>query len=309
MNHEQKINLVSALEDYIKEHDLSQNDIAKRSGVNASYLINIRKLDFTIKIGNKAVEIANKYFVRIANLIKFETEKAYWQIRATAQLKQILVTLNDAKSNAETAVITGETGCGKTFGSEIFKDKFPSDVFIVKVGSSDNLGDLLDKIIESLGIDVFKRSKSSKLRQIASHMKQLSENGHEPTLIFDESEYMKQPALCALKELYDVLNNWCALVLIGTEQLTDNIEKLKKRNKHGIPQLYRRIKFRIRNLPAIDRKYDDFLQGIDAGLKKWLQRNCENYGELHDVLVPAMREAERTDSELTEDFVKLVLGI
>ncbi len=309
MQKEQKIQLVAALEDYLKAHNISQNEVAKRAGVNAAYLVNMRKHDFNIKIGEKAVQIADKYFNRLAELIGFETEKQYWETRATAQLKAIIATLNDAKQNAETAVITGETGCGKTFSCGLFKSKFPTDVFIVKVGSSDNLGDLLDKIIDSLKLDVYKRSKSAKLRQIAACMKQISENGHEPTLIFDEAEYMKQPALCALKELYDVLNNWCALVLIGTEQLTENIDKLKKRNKPGIPQLYRRIKFRIRQLPAIDKSFNDFLNGIEPQLKRWLQKNCENYGELHDVLVPAMREAERTGSELNEDFVRMVLGV
>ncbi|MGV3705421.1 MAG: AAA family ATPase [Arcticibacter sp.] len=309
MQNEQKIRLIEALEAYIQQHGVTQNEVAKRSGVNAAYIINMRKGDFTAKVGEKVIQIADKYFNRIATLIGFETEKQYWEARATSQLKSILATLTDAKQNAETAVITGQTGCGKTFSCDLFKKRFPSDVYTVKVGSSDNLGDLLDKVLESLQIDVVKRSKSAKLRQISAHMKSLSENGQEPTLIFDEAEYMKQPALCALKELYDVLNETCALVLIGTEQLTDNIEKLKKRNKPGIPQLYRRIKFRIRNLPAIDRKYDEFLTGIEPNLKRWLRANCDNYGELHDVLVPSMREADRTNSELNEDFVKMVLGV
>jgi type II secretory pathway predicted ATPase ExeA len=309
MKTEQKASIITALEAYIKEHGSTQDSISKNAGVNASYLINMRKGDFTIKSGDKVVQIADKYFKRIATLIGFETEKQYWPTRHTLQLKEIISLLNDAKTNAEIAVITGETGCGKSYSAEIFRSKFPGDVFIVKVGSSDNLGDLLDKIIDAFGLEIYKRSKSAKLRQIAAYMKQLSEKGNEPTLMLDESEYMKQPALCALKELYDVLNNWCALVLIGTRQLTDNIEKLKKRNKPGIPQLYRRIKFRIRELPAIDRSFHDFLDGLQPDLKRWLQRNCDNYGELHDVLVPAMREAERTNQELSEDFVKLVLGV
>lgn len=309
MQTEQKKSIVTALENYMEQHNIPQNDVAKHSGVNASYIINMRKGDYTMKVGEKQISIADKYFLRIAEFIGFETERSLWDIRKTAQLKEILATLNDAKTTGETAVITGETGCGKTFTAELFKKRFPGEVFIVKVGSSDNLGDLLDKVLEVLKVDAVKRSKSAKLRQIAAYMKQLSENGSEPVLIFDESEYMKQPALCALKELYDVLNKWCALILIGTEQLTDNIEKLKKRNKPGIPQLYRRIKFRIRNLPAIDRKFNDFLNDVEPNLKRWLRSNCDNYGELHDVLVPAMREAERTNSELTEEFVKMVLGV
>jgi DNA transposition AAA+ family ATPase len=309
MTVENKTLIVAAVETYLEQHPLSQSELCSKSGVNARYMINIRKGDFTIKEGTKTIDIADKWFNRLADFIGFETEKSYWKTVPTDQMKSILATLKDAKQNAETAVITGDTGCGKTFVANLFAQKNPADTYLIKVGSSDNLNDLLVKLLGKLKIQQYKSSKSSKIRTISNFIKALSENGHEPTIIFDEAEYMKQPALCALKELYDVLNGWCALVLIGTDQLTQNIEKLKRKNKAGIPQLYRRIKFRIRALPTIDRSFKDFLNGIETGLKRWLQANCENYGELHDVLVPAMREAERTNQPLTEEFVKMVLGL
>ncbi len=98
--------------------------------------------------------------------------------------------------------------------------------------------------------------------------------------------------------------------MIGTDQLTRNIEKLRKQNKDGIPQLWRRIKFGVRTLPKIDRRFTLFLKEIeDKNLVKFLCANCDNYGELHDVLVPCMKEAERLDCELSENLVKTVLGI
>ena len=42
---------------------------------------------------------------------------------------------------------------------------------------------------------------------------------------------------------------------------------------------------------------------------RFLRENCDNYGELHDVLVPAMREADITGEPLTVDFIKTVLDI
>jgi len=91
--------------------------------------------------------------------------------------------------------------------------------------------------------------------------------------------------------------------------LTDHIEKLRKRNRDGIPQLYRRIKFGINTLPRIDRSYKMFLDGINADLRRFLISNCDNYGELHDVLVRAQREAERTGQPLTENFVRTILNM
>lgn len=309
MNTETKTNVIKALEAYMDLHNLSQSDVAKKAGVNASYLIQMRKYIFSIKVGGKDVEIASKYFRRVADCVGFKTEKEYFPTRETDQLKEIIAELSDAKANGEVAVLIGETGCGKTFSFDLFKSRYPNEVFSVKVGSSDNLSDLIDKVMEALQIEAVKRTKSARLRQITTHLKGLAEKGFEPVLAFDEAEYMKQPALCSFKELFDYLNEWCSLVLIGVHQLVENIEKLRKRNKPGIPQLYRRIKFRIRILSPIDKRYEAFLKGIEPNLKKWIQRNCDNYGEVRDVLVPAMREAERTNSELNEEFVKMVLGI
>lgn len=309
MNQNTKQQIREALEAYIAEHSLTQSDVAERAGVNASYIINIRKGIFTIKSGDKHIQIADKYFSRLASFIGFSAEKSYWQTQPTEQMKGILAALEDAKKNGEIAVITGETGCGKTFCTQLFQKKNPTDVFTVTVGASDNLSDLIDKIIISTKIPTLVRSKSGRIRAIAKYMRGLSENGLEPMIAFDESEYMKQPALCAMKELYDNLNEWCALVLIGTEQLIASIEKLKKKNKLGIPQLYRRIRYRIRPLPPVDRSFKMFLSGVEPGLKRWLQKNCDNYGELHDILVPARRESERTGQPLTEDFVQMILGL
>lgn len=309
MTNELKDNIIQALESYIKINNLNQDDVASLSGVNARYIIEMRKGNYSIKTKDKEVFIANKYFNRVAELIGFQTEKQYWKTQATPQLKEILATLQDAKDNGEVAVLIGETGCGKTFSLELFKSKYRNEVFSIKVGSSDNLADIVDKMLTELRLPAERKTKSAKLRQIAKHMKSLSENGLDPVFAFDESEYMKQPALCSFKELFDYLNEWCSLVLVGTSQLTENIDKLRKKNKAGIPQLYRRIKFRIRNLSPIDRRFQDFLNEVDNETAKWLRDNCDNYGELHDVLVPVMRESDRTGKKLNLEFLKIVLGL
>lgn len=308
MNKQQKTEIVNAVREYMTDHGLAQNDISKTAGVSPRYLIEMFRGNYSIQAGNNVTEIADKYFIRLAQMVDYSIEKKYWETQPTEQLKSITATLMDAKSNGETAVITGETGCGKTYTCKLFQRKYPGEVFIVTVGASDNLSDLLDKVLEVMHVDTLVRSKSSRIRLVVKELLKMGENGKDPVLIFDEAEYMKQPALCALKELYDALTDYCALVLIGTDQLTNNIEKLKRRNKPGIPQLYRRIKYRIRPLARIDRNFKAFLNGLETPLKAWLKQNCDNYGELHDVLVPAMREADRTGDKLTVEFVKIVLG-
>lgn len=301
----QKEQITQALNTYIAQHGISANEIVKRTGVNESYISSIRNGETTV---GKS-EIKDKWYILLADFLGVKLQKEYWTMRETPQLYRMLATLEDAKENGTTNIVIGETGCGKTYISNLFIKANPIDTFKVVVGSLDTIGDLLDKVIDVLKIATPK-TKSKKIGEIAKKLKQLKLEGQKPHLIFDECEYMKQPALCSMKELYDALFGICGITLIGTSQLIDNLEKLRKKNRAGIPQFYRRVKFGIRELPTIDRTFSDFLRGIeDKKLLNFLKSNCDNYGELHDVLVPAMKEADRTGNPLTEDFVRTILGM
>ncbi len=311
MKNETKTAIIQALETYMSHHGMSASDVSRKSGVSTSYLSNMRQGNFTISAGNgNTVQLADKYFESIAKLIGFKLEKSYWEPAATAQLKRIIATLEDARQFGYTNVVIGATGSGKTYVSRIFAQRYPLDCFIVTVGSTDNIGDLLEKVCDQLHIAT-EKTKSRTLRAIAHKLQELRRDGHRPILIFDESEYMRQPALCNMKELYDNLNGVAAIVLLGTSQLVRHLDKLRKKDKDGIPQLYRRIRFGIRELPAIDRTFGPFLDGVveDRSVVSFLVEHCENYGELHDVLVPALREADRSGQPLTENLIRTMLNL
>ncbi|MES2651297.1 MAG: ATP-binding protein [Bacteroidota bacterium] len=309
MNTETKQQIIKALEVYMELHKVSQSDVAKFADVNAGYLIEMRKGNTGQKVGVKYVEFKDTYYIRIANYIGFELNEREIETKTTTQLVEILTSLNDSKEHCEPVWIIGETGAGKTYVSQLFEKKFPSEVFSIKIGSSDNLADILTKIAEALRMDYFKGTKSNKIGLIVRRLKKIKDSGLNPQLNFDESEYMKVFTLCAYKELFDALKDICPVNLIGTPELLQNVDRAIKLNRPGIAQLFRRVKFKIKHLSGIDTKFDQFLEGIDVELKKWLQQNCNNYGELTDVLTPCLREAKRTGNELTLPFVKMVLGL
>ncbi len=302
---EQKQQISETLSKCINDGVFSQSEIEKRTGVNASYLDAIKKGELKVK----KTEIKDKWYIILAEFLNIPLTKEYWQYRETKQALRIFATLEEAKENGLTNIIIGETGCGKTFISDAFVKASPVDTFKIVVGSLDTIGDLLDKIIDVLKISTPK-TKSKKIGEIAKKLKQLKLDGFEPHIVFDECEYMKQPALCSMKELYDALIGICGITLIGTSQLTDNLEKLRKKNRSGIPQFYRRVKFGIRELPNIDRTFAIFLEDIsDKNLRNFLKQNCDNYGELNHVLVLALKESERTGEQLTENLVRKILGM
>lgn len=312
MDNKLKQTIAIAVKKFLKDNNLKQSKFAEVTGVRQEYMTQILKENstFTIPAGNnKTVTIADKYFYRLSTFIGLDLNPTFWKNQATPQLTSIVANLEYAKEHGTTKIIFGETGSGKTHTINLFRRKNPIDTYIITVGSTDNLSDLIDKIIDQLKITTGK-TKSKKLRDIALRLRSLKEDGQKPQLIFDEAEYMKQPALASMKELYDHLNKYCSIILIGTEQLIDNINILRKKNKPGIPQFYRRIKFGIRQLPAVDKTFKLFLNDIESNeVKKFLRRICDNYGELHDVLVPVKREAERTGEPITEQFIRKVLNL
>lgn len=309
MKTELKVQIVEALEKFLKDHAMSANEIAKKANVNSSYISNMRAGNFSVQAGANTVEIADKYFEILAEYIGKSIEKSYWELVATDQFTRVIATLEDARKYGYTNVIIGETGCGKSFAARVFAKNNPRDCFIITCGQSDKIQDTIDKVEEKILYST-PYSRSKKIGNIIKHMRALKMNGQNPILIFDEAEYLKHMSLCAMKELYDSLIGICAIVMIGTDQLTRNLDKMRKKNRDGIPQLYRRIKFGIRVLPTIDRSFKQFLNGVnDPALVRFLKENCDNYGELHDVLVPAKREADRTGNPLTENFVRTIFNM
>lgn len=313
MKNEQKLQIVEAAKKYADEHGLSQNDLAKRADVSAKYLsdmFNGKTYTVANSATGKTVEIADKYYLKLAEYVGVSVKKEYWKTVVTPQMQRILLSLQVAKENGETNLIIGETGCGKSYVCDLFRRKYPADTYIVTVSQTDNIGDIIEKIISALKISVSAKTKSGKISEICRYLSDRRDDGQEPQLIFDESEYMKQPALCAMKSLYDNLHKVCSIVLVGTDQLLAHLEQMKRKNKDGIPQFCRRVKFGIRRLEPIDRRFPGFLDDIDdKEIVRFLMDLCDNYGELHDVLVPAKREAEITGEPLTVEFIKTVLNI
>lgn len=310
-----------ALEAFLTEQNMTQNVFSEKSGVNGLYLKGVRDKENPHIYISKGVEtpISDKWYYKIAEYIGYKVQKTYWETKATDQFLRVLATLEDARKFGYTNVIIGETGSGKSYVCDLFQKKYRQDVFIIKLGKSDNVGDVLDKTIDALNIPDNKhqkvrgsgqtRSKSLRIRKIIKYLQRLKLEGFNPTVIWDEAEYMNLATLCAIKEFYDELRQVAALILIGTDQLLDNLIAMSTSNKAGMPQFYSRIKFGIRELKSIDRKFPMFLDDVDdKAVRKFIETQCNNYREVHDILVPAMREADRLSVPLDVDLILNMLG-
>ena len=148
----------------------------------------------------------------------------------------------------------------------------------------------------------FDGSVSYRIDRISVELSRIADNGNLPILVFDEAEYLSVRGLLSIKTIYDYLKGICAIVMIGTDDILNKLEKTKR--KEGMPQFIRRFKAGIRHVRPIDRTFARFFEGRGYGkdLMKLLRMNADNYGELADYLEPAIREADRRGEPLAKEF-------
>lgn len=292
--------VIDALIEYAAANELNAEQLKNLTGVSKSYI--------EVMLSNSQVSgkttIGDIHFKKVAKAIGYHFEPVYWRHVDTDQYSSMIVELMDSKARGNEKVIIGESRCGKTYTTNLFKKKYPKHTYVVTVSSMHNLPDILDDICVQMDIDA-KGNKVSKLRKIAAQAKEAKLKGGNPILIIDEAENLTLPALKMTKALYDALDGYCPIVLIGTNQLAINFKTLDRSDSRGLPQLYYRFEAGNRLLKAIDKDkmFTPFLEVIeDDNLKVLLTSIAKNYGVLHKYLEPALREASEMGLPLTEKF-------
>ena len=303
MNNEEKKLIVQAAQTYMSDKGISQNEFARFTTVNASYLSSIMNgvFTFTNARTRKETDIDDKFFLMIAKAIGYKVSKDYWPLVETDQFVDIAKELTEAKETATTRIIVGETGCGKSYTVNKFMQAYPSGTYVITCNQNDTINDLIRKIQSALKVS-FEGTVSYKIDRVSMELSRIADNGYNPILIFDESEYLSVRGLLSIKTIYDYLKNICAIVMIGTSDILNKLEKSRK--KEGMPQFIRRFKAGIRNVRPIDRTFAKFFEGKEVGrdLKRLICMNADNYGELADFLEPAIREADCRGVPLTKEF-------
>lgn len=304
-----KLQIIAAATDYAKKNKLTNTDVATKAKINPSYISALFRNIFTINVNDQPVEIADKYFYQLAEFAGIPLKKNYWPTIHTVQFTELISALEGAKKSGRVSCLICPTGFGKTFCVDKFVHLNPTHTYKITVSDSHTLVDILREILDAMNLE-HSWSTPLKLKAIADRCKDLRRSGFKPQIILDESENLKHPVIKSLKALYDIMNGYGSITLIGTSQLIKNLERMKKRDRAGVPQFFRRIKASIRYVNPHANFAPFFTEhGIEKPLQKILNSLCENYGELHDYLEPALREADEREEPLTENLFRLMYNM
>lgn len=234
-----------------------------------------------------------------------------WKDLQTKQSKEILTELMEASEHQKALLLISNTGLGKTNTIKLFMKSKPRYTYCITVGDSFKLIDVVDAILDEMGInhDFLKQQfVKKKIRLIVGKLKEI-ESDVVPIIIIDEAENLKPSVLKMIKELYDAVHDYASLVLIGTEQILDSILNRKNKNRQSVPQLWRRFKAGTRYISPLNKTKDFkpffelYIPG-DAALQALITSLSENYGELHDYLDPLLIKANKQGKEATEDLFR-----
>lgn len=311
MENDLKKQIVDAAKDYVAVNSLSQEAISEKAGMNVSYINAMFKGMFFIKsTSGKSVEIKDSYFKKLAKAIGYSFEPVFWELVETPQYVQIYTELLDARSSGRVKMLIGETGCGKTYTIDRFMIENPVNSYRITVSNLHNLNDIINELCDLLNLTVT-GSRVSKLKKISQKFRTIRLEGGRPVLILDEAENLRIPALKMLKALYDAIRDFCPVVLIGTNQLSNKLDTLSEKDVEGIPQFVRRFKAGRRDILPINKKmFRPFLNWLpDDDLRVLIESLASNYGELNDYIEPALKEAARNGEELTEEAFRFQFGL
>lgn len=235
-----------------------------------------------------------------------------WQNFPTIQFKEIISELIDAKEEPKALMLIADTGYGKSNAIKAFNLKKPKNVFVFTLGDSYNLVSLLNEVCMALGIQAYSIStrnfKYLAIRKISQKLNEMAAAGPLPVMIFDEAENAKIPTFKSIKELYDAIIENCSIVLIGTYQLLDQLNK--KSSNQSVPQLRRRFKAGTRYITPFNKAKDmkpffEMYIPSQPDLQDLLIQICDNYGELHDYLHPFLVHCDKKNIEPTETNFRL----
>ena len=307
-----KDQIVAAAKQYIPSKGLSQAAFARLCDISPSYLSNILNGIYEYKAsGDKTITIADRYFAAIAGRIGMSVVAAYWRTVETPQFIEAIATLEDAKERGVAKMIIGETGCGKTYSISKFMEANPANTFKITVSNQHKIQDVTEEL--GLAMDVtlgVSTRKAFRMRAITNRLRELKAQGGQPLVIIDEAENLTHGMIGLCKGIYDAINEQAAFVLIGTNELTDKLDQMERYGYKypGVPQFRRRFKAGTVHLTPIDRQkhFDAFFEDVqDMELRILLRGLCGNYGELHDFLEPALREAAEDGVPLTDQYFRV----
>lgn len=231
--HETLDRMAVALEGYLKDTGISQNQCAIKIGIPSSYLTHALKRNWdAIPAGtNRKTSFSHQIARKIMNFLGMDT--TIWETDNYMITYNLLI---ECKQYQEHRIIDGSKGTGKTFAANQFKKAFPVDTFLLTCSEDMNPKSLMVELARQVNVDITGDRRKIRIA-VCAKLKQMT----SPHIIIDESENLKPAAYGSIKAIYDDVKDYCAITLIGANNYIDMLKKKADAGKGCFPQVFSRF--------------------------------------------------------------------
>ncbi len=197
----------------LKRYGISLSDVERLTGYSRSTISQV------ISGNYKGSEHTRREIIEAVQRLIEEKEGKKREFLTTAQ-RMMMGVLEDTYEFRDFALITGESGIGKTYTIRKFMERHP-DVFSIKIRVRMPYGEILRELLRALGIGRFVGTNDEKLRAI---MDILSARGIR-MLIVDEADLLVSKNREAFQNKLEIFReiwndgNGVAVVLVGLPKL------------------------------------------------------------------------------------------
>lgn len=224
--------------------NLQKNEIADLMELEADNLGSRNKLATKLDVSSATVSqiinrkwelIKDEMFIKIASTLNYDF--GGWQIAEIGNYKQLKQVFTSAKSKSMFIPVSNRAGSGKTAAVKEFVKQFRGqNVYSIQCREWAKR-EFLKELCSTLGIETPRGIVSiDMLGQLVINFFE-KRTGLKPLLIIDEADKLKAPALRFLIPLFNALEDHLGVVILGTENLKNEIKKGVRLNRKGYDEI------------------------------------------------------------------------
>lgn len=297
----EQLNEIVKIRELCERGELSQGQIARETGINRGLLSLVLSGKYTGDIERYNNQLSQWYRKR-------EARRSLCQTSCFKAVQQIC---GIAKDERKFAVITGDSGVGKTEAVHYFAQT-QTEVAIIVCDKTMNINAMMIAIGRAVGENVQGMTTGSiydRKEMIVNNLRR------EPkTIIIDEADLLNYRELEIIRAIYDV--GFCSLILIGLARL-ETIMSKGRTLKENYAQIYSRVGIK-RELKAptkddIKLILDQYGYQVGESFISQMKATIHEKGELR-MLVNILENAKKfqelnSDEARIQAALRLVMGI
>ena len=235
MTHQDKIQTVEVLENFIVQKG-SQNQVAAgMPGVSAATLSQMRNHKWEL--------IADEMWRKVAKYVGVTASG--WNYAETRNSKDLMLFFSDSQQFALVMAVTGKAGAGKSETAKKYEAE-NKNAFLLSCNEYWDKRWFLRELLAKMGRDHAGLTLPEMMHKAVLLLKSLD----SPIIILDEADKLADNVLLFFITLYNELENHCGIVLMATHFLEKRIKRGVAMEKKGYREIYSRVGLRFIELEA-----------------------------------------------------------